>query len=263
MALRHLDLVSRYADVSQLGKKCPFQAAVSCLSEDACVVQIGSHTGHSHNDPIHLHVHNRRWHGVAVEPIPYLFDELRKQYHGTSMGCCNAAIAGNEGRVRIFSIARDALRSRMRNIDYGFQAEGVLPRWADQIASLSREHVERHLPGEPIDETEVECITPSTLCQRYMLSNVDLLHIDAEGFDSVVLAAWDFASIKPSIIRFEVKHMDGVCKLGSKFEATAQLLRRHGYALTLIDDEDMMAILTGTLEAAPFESKSSGCAKEA
>src|SRR5207245_6466419 len=45
------------------------------------VVQIGSNDGVA-NDPINESLRARRWSGVLVEPIPYLFERLRANYEG-------------------------------------------------------------------------------------------------------------------------------------------------------------------------------------
>jgi FkbM family methyltransferase len=253
MALNHLDALSALGvDVSRVNTGA-FTQACALLDAGTVVVQVGSHHGHSRNDPIHAHVHERGWTGVAVEPLPYLFAELERRYAGTGMACCNAAISSADGRAKMYSIERATLLEKVRDLDYGFREAGCLPRWADQIGSLSREHVAAHLPGEPIEETEVEVLCPATLCRRFGLGRCDVLHVDTEGHDATVLGAWDFEALKPAHILFECKHMDGVMTpCGPRLEEVARLLRGHGYSLTLVRPEGRALCNPHTLAGHPF-----------
>jgi hypothetical protein len=42
-------------------------------------LQIGSNDGVS-GDPLNFFINNYNWHGVLVEPIPFLFDQLQRNY---------------------------------------------------------------------------------------------------------------------------------------------------------------------------------------
>jgi len=79
--------------------------------------------------------------------------------------------------------------------------------------------------GERLIETEVESLTLPTLVARHGLESIDLLHVDAEGFDGVVLGQIDFdASWAPTFIIFEREHFDP-----GHYRATTQALASAGY----------------------------------
>ena len=51
------------------------------------------------------------------------------------------------------------------------------------------------------------CMTYEQLRREYGLSQVDVLNIDAEGYDDQILKSIDFEASKPGLILFEVVHM--------------------------------------------------------
>jgi hypothetical protein len=50
-------------------------------------------------------------------------------------------------------------------------------------------------------------MTLSSLLAKHAVQTVDLLQIDAEGYDYEILKTIDFREIKPKIIRFEHAHL--------------------------------------------------------
>ena len=42
-------------------------------------VQIGAYDGIS-NDPVYPHLKNKRWKGILIEPVPYIFNRLLESY---------------------------------------------------------------------------------------------------------------------------------------------------------------------------------------
>jgi len=79
------------------------------------------------------------------------------------------------------------------------------------IASLDRNHLVKHLPAGYdciIEETSVESVTVKELLNRNQIRQIDLLHIDAEGYDWIILRQFDFNLIRPRIVLFERKHLN-------------------------------------------------------
>jgi hypothetical protein len=82
------------------------------------------------------------------------------------------------------------------------------------IASFDKSVLMTHADRIPdlesmIDVEEVRCITFNTLFKENDVKHIDLLQIDAEGFDAQVLGLFDIPTRKPAIIRFEHKHLTG------------------------------------------------------
>lgn len=55
--------------------------AYANYKDDIKFVQIGSNSG-MHDDPIYKYIRKNGWQGVLVEPVPYLFEELKNNYSG-------------------------------------------------------------------------------------------------------------------------------------------------------------------------------------
>jgi FkbM family methyltransferase len=164
-------------------------------------------------------IRERDWHGVMVEPVPYVFERLRAAYQGNArVSLENAAIADRDGRLPFYHLAKVE--------DY--EQEG-LPRWYDGIGSFSADAVLSHSRAIPdiatrVVETEVEALTFDALCEKHGLESIDLVLIDAEGYDHVILASVDFRRYRPALVVYEHYHLAA----GDR-SACRELMRRQGY----------------------------------
>ncbi len=70
------------------------------------------------------------------------------------------------------------------------------------------------------------------------IEQVDLIQIDAEGYDWPIIRSIDFARLRPRILRFEYRHM-----LGRDADACLALLADHGYRF-IIEVRDIIAVRT-------------------
>lgn len=170
------------------------------LQEANCsVVQIGSNDGKT-GDPIYaLAIEKSKWSVLLVEPVPYLFEKLTKNYpEEPRFKFENVAI--NDGTTQTFyTVKKEA----------AIELEG-LPGWYDQLGSFYRNNIIKHLEGrlEPyIDEIEVKGVTLDQLLQKHNILTLDLIHIDTEGYDWKILSQLDLQKFKPAIIIFEHKHL--------------------------------------------------------
>jgi FkbM family methyltransferase len=181
-------------------------------------VEIGANDGIQH-DHLRLMIQELEWQGVMVEPVPYVFERLRAAYQeneGVSLE--NAAIADRNGRLPFYHLAKVA--------DY--EREG-LPPWYDGIGSFSRDAVLSHVRVIPdietrLVETEVAALTFDALCAKHGLASVDLVLIDAEGYDHVILSDIDFGRYRPALVVYEHYHLAARDR-----SACRQLMARYGY----------------------------------
>jgi FkbM family methyltransferase len=171
------------------------------LHPSATFVDIGAHDGIRGNclSPFIL---SRPWKGVMVEPVPHLFERLRRNYGALErVALENVAIDDVDGRRPFYHLAPVDDPER----------EG-LPVWYDEIGSLSRDEVVGHRRLIPDVErhlvcTEVRCLTFESLCRRHDLGELDILLIDAEGHDWVILQGVDFAAHRPRLVVYEHLHL--------------------------------------------------------
>jgi FkbM family methyltransferase len=167
----------------------------------AVFVEIGANDGdqHDHLRPIIL---ERQWRGVMVEPVPYVFERLRRNYADLDrVAVENAAIADQDGHRPFFHLSPSP--------DYA--SEG-LPQWYDGIGSFSRESVLDHRRLIPdiesrLVESEVPCLTFDSLCAKHGLGHIDLVLVDTEGHDYEVLRHIDFSRHQPALVIYEHYHL--------------------------------------------------------
>jgi FkbM family methyltransferase len=168
---------------------------------DAFFIEIGSNDGdqHDHLQPL---IRSRQWSGLMVEPVPYVFERLGRNYADLDRVTLeNAAVADRDGRLPFYHLREADPDERDR-----------LPSWYDGIGSLSRENVlahRRHIPDidERIVRSEVPCLTFESLCRKHGVERFDLLAIDVEGYDAEILRRIDFAIRGPRLIVYEHFHL--------------------------------------------------------
>ena len=165
----------------------------------AILVQIGSNDGKT-GDPLYpLFQKHAAWKGLLVEPIPYIFNKLEANYPDRSrFQLANVAI-GENGELPFYYVDKAAI-NELPN----------LPYWYDQLGSFDRGHITKELDGvltPHIRSMQVTSVDLSTLFGRFEIKTVDILHIDAEGYDWRVLQQLDLNSYQPIFILFEFHHL--------------------------------------------------------
>jgi len=201
---------------------------------DAVFVEIGSNDGEQH-DFLRAHILSRNWTGVMVEPVPYVFERLARNYrHVDRVALENSAVADRDGVLPFFHLAQ---------ADEGERA--MLPPWYDGIGSLSRDAVVSHADKVPnlerrLTRLEVPCLTFSSLCRRHGLATVDLLLIDAEGSDRELLRHVDLGTFAPRLVIYEHFHLSPEDRAACRSEIEA-----HGYE-TMEEGFDTFCLRAGT-----------------
>ena len=186
---------------------------------NAQFVQIGSNDG-EHSDPLRQSICERNWRGVLVEPVPYVFARLQQTYRGFDrrVQLANVAIAERDGEMPFYHLKQVA----------NPEQEG-LPAWYDQLGSFRREVVVKHREFIPdiearLQETQVPCLSFDSLMQRYQMTDLDLLHLDTEGYDYILLQQIDFHHWQPVLLIYEHHHLTE-----SEKRDCQSYLERHGY----------------------------------
>ncbi|HEY7633741.1 MAG TPA: FkbM family methyltransferase [Thermoleophilaceae bacterium] len=193
-------------------------AAFAHSYPEAFFVEIGSNDGEQH-DHLRPFILASDWRGIMVEPVPYVFERLRRTYGAEPrLTLENAAVAERDGVLPFFHM-RDA----------SAEERELLPDWYDGIGSFSRDAVLGHIGEIPdieerIVRAEVTALTFESLCSRHGVQQVDLLVIDTEGYDWRILRSIDLEAHSPRLIVYEHYHLSEADR-----RAAAEHLRRHGY----------------------------------
>lgn len=167
----------------------------------ATFVQVGSNDGDKH-DPLRAALLRSQWRGVMIEPVPYVFERLRKNY-------------GNYPGITLANVAITATTGTSSMPFYHVGQAGpdeALPDWYDELGSFRKDIVLSHaaqIAGleQRLVEIEVPCTTLPELCRRNGIRELDLLHIDAEGYDGEIVQALDLERLRPALLIYEHKHL--------------------------------------------------------
>lgn len=168
---------------------------------DPFFVEVGSNDGEQH-DHLHAMIHERSWRGLMVEPVPYVFRRLERNYGALDrVALENAAVADRDGTLPFFHL-----------IEASEADHAMLPDWYDALGSFSREVIANHrdqIPDieERIVEIEVPCLTFESLCREHGIAEIDLLVIDTEGYDHEILKGIDFERFRPRLVIYEHFHL--------------------------------------------------------
>lgn len=198
------------------------------------IIQIGSHVGNTSNDPIFNIVDNDT-HLILVEPVPYLFEQLKNNYNkkfenNHNIIFINKAVSNFIGEIEMTIISE-------KN-DYS-----NLPVWASQLSSVNSDDARGHIDSLLVEKIIVETTTINEIVKEYNIKQIDLLHTDTEGHDYTILMNYNF-EIKPNKIIFEHKHMDGLCTIGIKYQELLNKLSSLGYKQIEQNSEDTILQLS-------------------
>jgi FkbM family methyltransferase len=194
-------------------------AGVPAFVAEPVFVKVGANDGIS-GDPVSdiLFAHEK-WKGLLIEPVPFVFDRLRKNFGDSRKYIVEqVAIGASTGKATFYYVDGKAIDSLPD-----------LPTWYDQLGSFNKDHIARHLDGvlTPfILECQVDVLSLPEVLKRNGIQDVHLLHIDCEGYDYEVLKTIDLASAAPAAILIEYKHL-----LDDDAMELLHHLRRHEYSV--------------------------------
>jgi len=221
---------------------CCLQTLLACR-DSVDIVQVGANDGVI-NDPLYdfARLEKARTRLLLIEPQGRLLPRLEANYafHANARAVCCAV--GPAGSLILYGV-KERYWDRL-SIPY---AEG----WPDYraptgIVSAERRHVQvwlaRHLrDGTPADEAieafSVQCLPlPVVLSRNGFGETVDVLQIDAEGFDDQVVYASDIVRTRPTLIHFEAMHLEA-----ERYAALKRHLAGEGYRIWR-QEKDALAI---------------------
>jgi FkbM family methyltransferase len=143
-------------------------------------VQVGANDGVS-DDPLRPFILAYGWTGVLLEPQPGPYAKLVENCKSISgLELLNVALAEVDGTVTMYTADGD-----------------------ECLGGIDDRSVKRRRGAKAVKKIEVPAITAKTLLERCDVTEVDLLQVDAEGFDCRAIKLLLTAGMKPAIIRFE------------------------------------------------------------
>ena len=165
------------------------------------VFQIGACDGIM-ADPIYHKINKYGWSALLVEPQKSEFENLKLNYiKNKNIKLENVAISDSIGHRKLYKL----------------EDNEIAHDWQRGTASF--------LDKPRFGSFEiVKCVTFDEILNENQINEIDLLQIDVEGYDFELLKLFDFERLKPSLIRYEHKHLNFSDKI-----LCTDLLEKHGY----------------------------------
>jgi FkbM family methyltransferase len=177
-------------------------------------VEIGANDGKK-NDPLYDRIKKYGWRGILVEPDSANFEKLKENYRGIEgLIFENTGIGPESGELLFYKI-KDITDQE--------------PGWYDQVGSFDKNTFLKNISyGKGLDQRIVAEPRPvihfDELLEKNNFRDVDLLHLDAEGFDYRILRSINFAKYDIRMVLFESEWMTK-----SELKELIQYLRNHQY----------------------------------
>lgn len=148
---------------------------------------------------------------VLIEPLMQYNDKIRETYkHISNTYIENVAIFNEE------------------DVEYKFlyTIKESVPDNYTEVSSFKISHLYAHkLEPDQIQKIPVRCTTLNKLFKKYNLNQIDVLFIDAEGFDLEIIKSINYETYDVRNILYEYRHIDA--------EEAVRFLRKKGYTLEL------------------------------
>ena len=158
------------------------------------LVQIGANDGNRF-DELNKFIKQYKIKSILVEPINEYFEDLKRNYQNfENVYFENSAITVGAENKEIFAVNNNNLK------DYDEHIKG--------INSFDKNHLIKHgVKSNHIIKKKINCISISNLLEKYNITNLDILFIDAEGYDGDILIDFLNNSKHEPILIFEYIHV--------------------------------------------------------
>jgi len=148
-------------------------------------VDVGAHDGVSFSNTLRLE--QLGWKGMAIEPIPHIYEKLIKNRTCTTIQGC---IGPKEGLAKFRLIK-----------GYSEMLSGLIDEYDER--HLKRIQKEVDLYGGEVEDIEVKCYNFNSLMNSHGITKIDYLSVDTEGAEFKILKSINFKKIKISVIGVE------------------------------------------------------------
>ena len=158
------------------------------------LIQIGANDG-LRFDVLNKYIKEYKIDSLLVEPVPFYFSKLKDNYSKDNfVKLEKSAISKKSGTINMYTVKREYLDK------YDEHIKG--------INSFNKKHLNKHnVKSNHIEKISVECLSPKDLLEKHQINNLDLVFIDAEGYDGdIVINFLNYIDYQPIII-FEFIHI--------------------------------------------------------
>lgn len=180
----------------------------SKINPKLTVIQVGANDGFN-NDPIYKFIQRDSWKGILIEPQKHTYTKYLKRLYKNSKHIIpvNAAISNEDGEMTLYKIS--FCNERWATGLATFDKEGLMRMVNDGNIERRANKYGITVPKDKDDyimaET-VQVLSPTTLTNKFGITQFDFLMVDTEGYDFEILKMFFKANIIPSLLVFEQMH---------------------------------------------------------
>jgi FkbM family methyltransferase len=191
-------------------------------------IQVGANDG-QWGDRIYTFIRRDKWSGILIEPQKVIFERLLNNYKKrNNLFFENVAIDSTEGERNLFKISftdsqwASGISSFIKNDIQKLIDAGYVERMAkaESIKLPTKKE-------EWICEEKVKVQTLRNIIEKHQVKKIDLIIIDAEGYDFEIIKTIPFDYIKPGVIVYEHSHFNDDVK-----NECRSFLKNFGYKTT-------------------------------
>lgn len=209
------------------------------------IFQVGANDGLT-KDPMHKFIKRDQWGGILLEPQKYVFDTFLTRIYKNNPQVIplNVALGEADGEVTMYKIA--FCNHRWAHGLTGFNRKVLESEFESGYVfrEAARHNVE--VPADKqnwITEEKVKMLSIPSILKNHPVGPIDLVQIDAEGFDFEVIKMIDFDQLNPDVISFEWKHFGDAL-----FAECESHLAAHGFKIRKLG-KDAIAVRQSVLDA--------------
>jgi FkbM family methyltransferase len=198
------------------------------------VIQIGANDG---NDLLSMFNNNFRHkvHYIGIEPQEVPFNKLKKNYENFNNFFFLKSFIGKEG-VQNFYYYNEKYLQLLSNKEFNLGTNSLV------YENLANRLIKKNLdPKLYISAREVEVNSLYNVLKKNInledFKNIDLLQIDAEGYDDEVIYNSNLDFFKPNFINFEYKNLTK-----EKLDNLINFLNRNKYECLIYKYNDALAV---------------------
>ncbi len=165
-------------------------------------IQIGAADGLIH-DPYREFILRPNMQGILVEPLPYQFKRLQRNYAGKrSLIFEPSAICYPSNPIDLFVLDEDFLTGHPNRELLALQTSTSFERFRQSIALCGVSDADEH-----ITRVRAAGVTIEELLDKNGLNCCDCLFMDMEGHEPEVLLNLDYGRVLPKLVAFETIYL--------------------------------------------------------
>jgi FkbM family methyltransferase len=206
------DLIIKEGYQSQCGQDKWVVETILPDLDGGIFIDIGAHDGISFSNTYFLEK-ELGWTGIAVEPIPEIFERLK---NNRKCQLINGCISEIPGKAKFYKIS-----------GYAEMLSGLYDRYDTKHLERIQREISQY--GGSYEIQEVDSYTLNQILEEHKMFHIDYLNIDVEGAELSILKSINFDIFDISVIGCENNYKDF---------RIPQLLKKNGYTLhSIVGDE--------------------------